>query len=320
MSAVLCIGEALIDMFCTDFNRPLQQGENFVKKAGGAPANVAAAIVAMGGKASLAAKVGVDPFGKFLRETIASYGVDIQHILSSPDHFTTLAFVSLLDQGERDFYFSRGADGQYDVSAVERIDLAKYAVVHFGSATAFLPGPLQTTYAHLFHKAITNNLFVSFDPNYRQLLFPNNTEYFIESCWKYFPHADFIKVSEEEACMLTRQTTSLAAATEFRKNGAQLFAITLGKEGTLFGHPDGFLQVPSIPIQPIDTTGAGDAFVGAVLYQIAKENFKRGQSPSIQEFEKIIATANKVAAKTCEHLGAMESFKHLNLMERESRS
>src|SRR5512139_2813527 len=108
MKKILCIGEALIDMICTDKGSSLSDGQHFLKKPGGAPTNVAAAIAALGGKVELAAKVGADPFGKHLIDVMQTFNVSTKWILQSEEHFTTFAFVSLMLNGERDFYFNRG--------------------------------------------------------------------------------------------------------------------------------------------------------------------------------------------------------------------
>ncbi|MFK5073261.1 PfkB family carbohydrate kinase, partial [Klebsiella pneumoniae] len=108
-------GEALIDMICTDKGKSLSAGNNFLKKPGGAPTNVAAAIAALGGEVELAAKVGNDPFGKQLIEVMESFGVGTKVMLTDDNHFTTFAYVSLMENGERDFVFNRGADGQLSV-------------------------------------------------------------------------------------------------------------------------------------------------------------------------------------------------------------
>src|SRR5215831_17560816 len=107
MKKILCIGEALIDLICTDKGMPLSEGQHFLKKAGGAPTNVAAAIAALGGEVELAAKVGVDPFGKHLIEVMESFGVATKWVVKDEHYFTTFAFVSLMEDGERDFYFNR---------------------------------------------------------------------------------------------------------------------------------------------------------------------------------------------------------------------
>jgi fructokinase len=177
---VLCIGEALIDMICTDVNVSLSNGQHFLKKAGGAPANVAAAIAALGGKVTMAAKVGDDPFGQQLIELLENMGVDTSFMIKDPAHFTTFAFVSLMNDGERDFYFNRGADKELTTYDLAALNLKEYSIVHFGSATAFLPGPLQSTYLDLLAKAKQADCLISFDPNYRHLLFQNNSVYFTD--------------------------------------------------------------------------------------------------------------------------------------------
>ena len=116
MKKILCIGEALIDMICTDTGSALSKGEHFLKKPGGAPTNVAAAIAALGGDVLLSAKVGADPFGQQLIDVMKDFGVSTIHMLQDKDHFTTFAFVSLMQDGERDFVFNRGADGQLSES------------------------------------------------------------------------------------------------------------------------------------------------------------------------------------------------------------
>ncbi|HXB45501.1 MAG TPA: PfkB family carbohydrate kinase, partial [Puia sp.] len=97
MKKILCIGEALIDMICTDKGKSLSQGQHFLKKPGGAPTNVAAAIASLGGVVELAAKVGVDPFGQQLIEVMQEFGVSTKWILKDRKTFTTFAFVSLME-------------------------------------------------------------------------------------------------------------------------------------------------------------------------------------------------------------------------------
>jgi fructokinase len=309
---VLCIGEALIDMICTDRGSRLADGQNFLKKAGGAPANVAAAIAALGGQVDMAAKVGKDPFGQHLIDLLHEMGVNTKWVIQDPNFFTTFAFVSLMEDGERDFYFNRGADGQLSMTDLDGLILNEYDIVHFGSATGFLPGPLQATYIDLLNKAKVAGAFISFDPNYRHLLFPNNTESFITQSWHYIQACDFFKLSDEEAFLITGLDTVNAAAAALRSKTNAVFAITLGKEGTLLSTGHGTEIISSIHINSVDATGAGDAFVGAVLYQLLGTKPADVQSIAIERWQTIISNANKAGARTCEYMGAMEAFKHLN--------
>jgi fructokinase len=308
----LCIGEALIDMICTDYGKSLSEGNNFLKKTGGAPTNVAAAISALGGAVELTAKVGADPFGQQLVDEMKLFGVSTKYMLQDSNYFTTFAFVSLMDAGERDFYFNRGADGQLTVEEVDRIDLDDIAIVHFGSATAFLPGPLQAAYRHLLQKAKAKNIFISFDPNYRQLLFKNDLPSFIEQSWVYLKACQFFKLSDEEAMIITKTDTVEKAASDLLKNTSATFAITLGEAGTMMGFNNTTVIVPSIKVTPIDTTGAGDAFVGAVLYQLSCLTLQQIQDLSAEAWTKIMANGNKAGARTCEYMGGMDAFKNLS--------
>ena len=312
MKKILCIGEALIDMICTDKGRPLSEGENFLKKPGGAPTNVAAAIAALGGDVELAAKVGKDPFGQHLVDVMNSFGVSTKWMLKDENYFTTFAFVSLMENGERDFYFNRGADGQLNRDEVEAIDLEEFSIIHFGSATAFLPGPLQIAYQSLLQKSLLQDIFISFDPNYRNLLFQHDKQSFIDQSWNFLDICHFFKVSDEEAMMLTGRATLTDAVNEFLLRTKSVFAITLGKDGTLLGINGKTKIVPSIKIKPVDTTGAGDAFVGAVLYQLEGKSLSEIKTMTLPDWEKIVFNGNKAGARTCEYLGAMEAFKHLS--------
>jgi fructokinase len=285
---IICIGEALIDMICTDKGSSLTNGQHFLKKPGGAPTNVAAAIAALGGTVELAAKVGNDAFGKHLIQVMEEFGVSTKWMLQDNDHFTTFAFVSLMEDGERDFVFNRGADGQLSLQDIEAIDLSGVSIIHFGSATGFLPGPLQAAYQGLLQKALQKNIFISFDPNYRHLLFGNDKQSFIDQSWKF-----------------------LACCHFFKKTKA-VFTITLGKDGTMLGFQKNTSVVESIPVKPVDTTGAGDAFVGAVLYQLSDKKLEEINAMTLQQWQHVVSNANKAGARTCEYLGAMEAFKHLN--------
>ena len=309
MKKILCIGEALIDMICTDPGSSLSNGGHFLKKPGGAPANVAAAIAALGGDVSLSAKVGADPFGRQLVDVMKEFGVSTKWMVED-----TNSFVSLMHDGERDFVFNRGADGQLNEKDIEGIDLDEFRIIHFGSATAFLPAPLQDVYKNLLQKALSKNIFISFDPNYRHLLFNNNAASFIGQSWNFIRHCHFFKVSDDEALLLTGAASVPDAAVVFSERLAATFVITLGKEGAMLVHNKSKIVIPGISVKSIDSTGAGDAFVGAVLFQLSKYSLRAIQALSSEEWRKIIANGNKAGALTCGYMGAMEAFKHLDEM------
>lgn len=309
---ILCIGEALIDMICTDTGASLSKGEHFLKKPGGAPTNVAAAIAALGGDVLLSAKVGADAFGQQLIDTMKDFGVSTIWMVQDQNYFTTFAFVSLMKDGERDFVFNRGADGQLGEADLEGIDLDECSIIHFGSATAFLPGPLQQAYKSLLEKAINKKIFISFDPNYRQLLWKTGTASFIDQSWYFMERCNFFKVSDEEAMLVTGSSSVNDAAKILAEKTSATFAITLGKEGTLLMHNKEKIIVESIAVTSIDSTGAGDAFVGAILYQLSNYSAQMITAMNTDAWKNIIKNGNKAGARTCQYMGAMEAFKHLS--------
>ncbi|MBK9256034.1 MAG: carbohydrate kinase [Saprospiraceae bacterium] len=310
---ILCIGEALIDMICTDQGISLQKGNHFLKKPGGAPANVAAAIAAMGGDVYLSAKVGADPFGDLLREEMKTFGVKTDFLISDPDYFTTMAFVSIMEDGERDFVFNRGADAQLSVEDISNVQPEDFPMVHFGSATAFLPGKLQTTYLELLDKAIENRSFVSFDPNYRHLLYKDDIQDYVRQAIHFIRKCNFFKVSKEEALLLTSKEYLDEAVDELRRLSDAVFTVTLGNKGTFLSFKNHSVIIPSIKITPVDTTGAGDAFVGAVLYQLSEYSSKKMSLINMEDWRIIVTNANKAGARTCEFHGAMEAFRKLSI-------
>ena len=308
-SSIICMGELLIDFFCTDVDINLIEGKNFEKQAGGAPANVCATIAKLGGTAQFCGKVGNDPFGHFLKKTLDDALVDTSMVVLDDVHPTTLAFVSLQANGQRDFVFNRGADAYLVEEELNHDKLNDAAIHHFGSATALLNDPFQSTYFAVMIKAKNNGKFISFDPNFRSDLWRNREDDFIQLAKKGISLADFVKVSDEELQIITG-VSNLAEGTEaLHQLGAKVVAVTLGSEGTSLSNGLRSEIIPSVKVKSIDSTGAGDAFVGAVLYQFAKIN------PAFEDFEvlkNIISFSNKVGALVCTKVGAISAIPTLD--------
>ena len=131
MKKVLCPGEALIDFVSMDIGKSLKETNGFIKKAGGAPANVAAAISKLGCEAYFCGSVGNDAFGDFLEDTLIANNINTELMFKLNDHNTTFAFVSLMKDGERDFEFARDADEYLSFKYVEKI-LDRFDLSHFG--------------------------------------------------------------------------------------------------------------------------------------------------------------------------------------------
>ncbi|MEC5317711.1 carbohydrate kinase [Brenneria populi subsp. brevivirga] len=306
---IICLGELLIDFVCTDISKGLVQGENFLKKAGGAPANVAVAISRLGGSAKLAAQVGNDPFGNFLIETLAQESLDTSLIIRDTHAPTTLAFVGVQYGGERDFVFCRGADGHLSRQSLPADFLKDCGIVHLGAATALLDGELHHTYAAVAKAAKAEGRMLSFDPNFRSGLWGGNEAEFIRRCGPFLEMADVIKMSEEELVLITGQSELTKGCHYLHEKGAVFVAVTLGSQGTWASHRgEEAMLVPSIEVRSIDSTGAGDAFVGALLLRLQQ---RHPDAVNFSDFAADVAWANKVGALTCTRFGAIDAIPRL---------
>lgn len=306
MKKVFCIGELLIDFVAEKQGNDLSKAVDFSKKAGGAPANVACAISKLGGNSAFIGCVGKDPFGTFLLSTLEDYGVDVS-LAQRSDIFTTLAFVSLAEDGERDFVFSRGADKELKYQSAIKKDFQDN-IVHFGAATALLGGNLENAYSHYYFDALTENSFISFDPNYRADLWYNRDEVFIKKCMPFIEKAQLCKFSLEEAQLLSSKKDLEDACRVLHDLGTQIIAITLGKKGTYVSTPGIKEIVPSIKVKTVDTTGAGDAFIGCLLQQISTLDHAEDILKNDERLLEMIALANRAGAWTTMNYGAIESL------------
>ncbi|WP_455538315.1 carbohydrate kinase family protein [Terrisporobacter sp.] len=313
MNKVFCIGELLIDFINKDINAGLLEGINFEKKAGGAPANVCASVCKLGGSSYFLGQVGKDAFGKFLLNTLKKANINTEMVVEEGN--TTLAFVSIDENGERDFEFNRGSDGDYSFDKIDLNKIGKGDIVHFGSATGFLEGELKNTYLKLLNYCRENEIFISFDPNYRDtLITEDKLDEFIEDCKGFIKYSNFVKLSDEEIKIITKEENLYDGIEKLHSIGAKIVAITLGSKGTLLSTKEGSNIIESIKIKQVDSTGAGDAFVGAVLKQMATLEDKN--NISFDKMKEIIFYANKVGALTCTNYGAIDAMpkeKDLNL-------
>ncbi len=306
MKKVFCIGELLIDFVAENQGSDLSKAKEFTKKAGGAPANVACAISKLDGKSTFIGCVGIDPFGTFLLNILENAKVDISQAQRS-EIFTTLAFVSIDQNGERDFVFSRGADRElkYDSSLKKEF---KGNIVHFGAATALLGGNLEDAYSRYFFDALTQDSFISFDPNYRIDLWKNKEEQFIKKCMPFVQKAHLCKFSLEEAQLLSGKTGLKEACEVLHDIGTETIVVTLGSDGTLLSTKKYSKTIPSIAVKPVDTTGAGDAFIGCLLKQIAAHPDHQILLENEIEFTEMVAMSNKAGALTTTNFGAIEAL------------
>ncbi len=308
MYKVLCPGEALIDFVAVEALGDLSLSNKFEKKAGGAPANAAGAMQKFGVEAYFMGAVGNDPFGEFLKRELDKHNINTKFMHLIDNVPTTLAFVSLTKDGERDFVFNRGADAK--LTLVEPAVLAEFDCMHFASATAFLGDELEKTYNQILEYALANNKLVTFDANYREALFGDQKELFINNCLHYIKHSDIVKLSEEEAVLLTSNPDIIEAGTMLQRLNNKYVLITRGARGTSLFSPEGHTYIDTTPVQMVDSTGAGDAYIGTVVALATQ-----AETLSVEKMIEIVKIANRVGALTTQNYGALESIPTLSKLD-----
>lgn len=264
---VATIGELLIDFVPTAGGVTLAEAEAFVKAPGGAPANVAVGVARLGCRAAFLGKVGDDPFGHYLAGVLRAGGVDVSQLVFDAAARTALAFVSLTSSGERDFMFYRhpSADMRHDPSEIDEGFVSRASVLHHGSIS-LIQEPARSATLTAIEVARKSGALVSYDPNLRLPLWPSPeaARRGIMSAWGT---ADMIKISDDELAFLSGEG-ELARARGLMHDGLQLLLVTLGERGAYYLTPEYEGLVPGFAVDTIDTTGAGDAFVAAMLVAV----------------------------------------------------
>lgn len=308
---IFTIGEALIDFIPDRKGVGLKDVSSFLKAPGGAPANVACAIARLGGKSAFVGKLGKDAFGAFLTETLAKCGVKTSLISYTSDANTSLAFVSLKADGNREFSFYRnpGADMLLDENDICGEWFNSGDFLHFGSVD-LIEAPVK--YAHI--KAIelikSKGGIVSFDPNVRLPLW-ESPEACRRTILEFLPKADILKISDEELEFITGMQNEKDAIASLFKGDVKVIAYTRGKDGAELYTKDFSVSTPGLKVEVVDTTGAGDAFVGAFLYKLST-NLDSLAEMTQEKAKELITFANKVAAITTTRKGAIESLPRLD--------
>jgi len=310
MPDALSIGELLIDFVSTQKGVSLAESPAFEKKPGGAPANVAVGLARLGVSSGFVGKVGDDAFGAFLRDTLAAQGVDVSHLATTDAARTTLAFVSLTPDGSPDFAFYRnpGADMLLCEADIDEAYHAAARVLHFGSISLAAPEPRAATLKAIGIAKATGQL-VSYDPNYRPALWPS-PEAARRQILSGFDHADVAKVSEEEWEFITGTADLEAGSRVLLERGVKLLVVSRGAAGCTFTNGSETRALPGYAVEVAEATGAGDAFVAALLSELLGEIESPDDIGGIpaSRLAEICDFANAVGALTCTKVGAIPAL------------
>ena len=269
MIDVVALGELLIDFTCQQVDNegyPTMQAH-----PGGAPANFLAALNRYGYKTAMLGKVGNDTFGKLLVNTLQQAGIETKGMVVSDDVFTTLAFVTLDTQGDREFAFARkpGADTQITFKEIDLSLVEEARVLHFGTLS-LTDEPARTATYQLVEYARKHGKLITYDPNLRKPLWKNLDEAKVQLLWG-LSQADVVKISDEEVEFLFGLNPAEGAQYILDHFGVKLVFVTCGPQGCYFQNRVCSGWVPSLSgISVVDTTGAGDIFGGSAVSQLLK--------------------------------------------------
>ena len=300
MKKVIAIGEALIDFIPHEKGRALNNVENFLRVPGGAPLNVAAAVAKLGGKSQMLTKLGQDGFGDAILNEVKPLGVDVSRISRTKEANTALAFVSLREDGERDFSFYRNPSADMLLSAEEICseDFNERDILHFCSVS-LIDAPIKEAHRRAIEIAKEKGCLISFDPNVRLPLWKQP-----EDCRKaileFLPLSNIVKISDEELEFITGIKDEKEALDSLLTGDVKVIIYTKGTNGAEFITKERVIFSPSFKVSAQDTTGAGDSFIGSLLYQVAE-----GEYSSEEKVQEILTFSNATAALTVCKKGAI---------------
>lgn len=302
---IVALGELLIDF--TEAGYSAGGMKLFEQNPGGAPANLLTVVSHMGYRTAFVGKVGKDMHGSFLKQTLEREGICTDYIVEDENCFTTLAFVDLDKDGERQFSFARkpGADTQLKKEDLDETLLKKCKIFHVGSLS-LTDEPSRDTTLEAIHIAKKEGALISYDPNYRASLWKEEKTA-IEMMKTIIPLADIMKVSDEESFLLTGEKDYKTAATVLLSMGPKLVAVTLGSDGVYIVTEKMSGHVPAFCAEAVDTTGAGDSFWGGFLSQYLK-GFRKIDEMEWPELEECALYGNATAALCVQRRGGIPSI------------
>lgn len=308
---IVAIGEVLIDL--TQTGTDGAGVPQYAANPGGAPANLAVAAARLGASTALISKVGQDAFGRYLRKVMEENKVDVSALTVDEEQHTTMAVVSVDENGERDFTFYRdpGADSMLLKDEIPLGLLKEARFLHFGSVS-LTREPARTTTLCAAETARALGAVITYDPNYRANLWPDR-DTAIRRMRKPLDMVDILKISDEELPLLADTDDLEAGTAALAEHGIRLILVTLGPNGVFYRFDDKTGTVPGVPCTVGDTNGAGDTFFGAFLSRLSR--LDGPDCLTADMLEEMLAFANKAASITTSRRGAIPAMPTLEEMK-----
>lgn len=310
MKKLIAIGEALIDFIPGETGAAIKDVSAFQPIVGGAPANVCGAFTKLGGKSALITQLGNDPFGDKIVEEFMSHGIACDYITRTNEANTSLAFVALKADGNREFSFYRkpGADMLLAANAVKKEWFLDAYALHFCSVSLG-DFPMKEAHKKAIEYARKNGAVISFDPNVRLALWEDK-ELLRKAILEFLPLADIVKISDEELEFITGETEISKAKEKLFVGDVKLVLYTKGADGAEAFTKEISVTVGQKPVKAVDTTGAGDAFIGSFLYQLEDNKITRDELSMLtkEQLERQLAFSNAYCAESVKNYGAIASY------------
>lgn len=271
MKRLLAIGEALIDFIPAETGKELKDVSGFSPKVGGAPANVCGAYGKLGGESGLITQLGADPFGDKIVEEFVSCGIDCSYVMRTGQANTSLAFVALKEDGNREFSFYRkpGADMLLEAGQIRDEWFTDAFALHFCSVSLG-DCPMKEAHRKAISAAKQAGAIISFDPNIRLALW-DDPQALKAVILEFAPLAHVLKISDEELEFITGETDIKKALPKLFCGDTRLVIYTKGSEGAECYTRQASAFAASDKVKAVDTTGAGDGFIGSLLYCLSKD-------------------------------------------------
>jgi len=302
MPAIMVIGEVLYDLF-GQTGKSLVETAHFTPKMGGAPANLSVSAAKLGGDVGFIGKVGRDEFGHQLKKFMAAQGVDVSHLTIMPDQPTMIGLVALPTPDTPQFILIPGATATLTQAEIPVADIERTKLLAFGGVNLAWECAEATLYAAQIAREMGK--MVVFDVNWRPLTWGSEA-LARQRLMAAIATADVVKLNLEEGAFLFEQSEPAAIAEKLFRLGIKLVCISLGKAGAQFFTPLAQATHAGFKIEPVDATGAGDAFLAGICVFLSEQT-RPLESLTTDDLEHMAAFANGCGALVATRLGAMEA-------------
>jgi fructokinase len=311
---IVTLGEVVADVYRE--RAPSEVELPFTARPGGAPANVAVAAARLGAQAAFVGRLGDDLFGEFILHALESVGVETSAILRQPPPTrTTLAFVEVSEDGDREFTFYRSipaADEMLSPDDIEPEMLSGASFANFGSIP-LIKDPVRSAALKFAEVANEMGVAVAFDVNLRQHLW-DSLEDFREAVRPVLDLSTVVKVSIDELPAVLGTKDPEEGAEMLLDRGVSLALVSMGREGALYATREFSGGVPIFEIvEVVDATGAGDAFLAATLTHLSESPGWTQDEASVRE---AVRRGTAAGAMACTDFGAMRALPTREELER----